>query len=119
MRAFRLVCSFLLPALFGLGTLAPTVAVAQLTEQHTPGLRLLCIDGSEAFLVPHATRTALNSLRFQKKLFEFDPRGTSRSCWWTYLTKGTPARLRCRTISSRSRSRPSPTSSRPSRPTNA
>ena len=41
MRAFRLVCSFLLPALFGLGTLAPTVAVAQLTEQHTPGLRLL------------------------------------------------------------------------------
>ena len=72
MRAFRLVGFVLITALFG--ALVPSAAIAQLTEQRTPGLRLLFIDGSETFLVPHATRTALNSLAFQKKLFGFDPK---------------------------------------------
>ena len=31
------------------------------------------VDGTESYLVPHATRTTLNSLAFQKKLFGFDP----------------------------------------------
>ena len=49
-------------------------AAAQLTEERSPGLRLIYFDGTESYLVPHATRTALNSLAFQKKLFGFDPR---------------------------------------------
>jgi hypothetical protein len=71
MRASRQVSVFLLTV--ALVTLSPLRAAAQLTEQRTPGLRLLYIDGSETFLVPHTTRTALNSLAFQKKLFGFDP----------------------------------------------
>jgi WD40-like Beta Propeller Repeat len=71
MRASRLVPFFLLIAAFA--TFGAPPAAAQLTEERTPGLRLLYIDGSEAFLVPHTTRTALNSLGFQKKLFGFDP----------------------------------------------
>jgi len=72
MRAPRLVFAFLVFAAFA--TVGPSPAAAQLTEQRTPGLRLLYIDGSETFLVPHTTRAALNSLHFQKKLFGFDPR---------------------------------------------
>src|SRR5687768_16795420 len=52
---------------------APQPAAAQLTEERTPGLRLIYLDGTESYLVPHATRTTLNSLAFQKKLFGFDP----------------------------------------------
>jgi hypothetical protein len=48
-------------------------AAAQLSEQQTPGLRLVYVDGSESYLVPHVTRTALNSLAFQKSLFGYDP----------------------------------------------
>ena len=48
-------------------------AAAQLTEERTPGLRLVYLDSTESYLVPHATRTTLNSLAFQKKLFGFDP----------------------------------------------
>ena len=51
----------------------PAPAAAQLTEERTPGLRLVYLDGTESYLVPHTTRTALNSLAFQKKLFGFDP----------------------------------------------
>jgi hypothetical protein len=50
-----------------------TTASAQLTEQQVPGVRLVFVDGPEAFLIPHATRTALNSLRSQKKIFGFEP----------------------------------------------
>lgn len=56
---------------FGLVGTQP--AAAQLTEERTPDLRLVYLDGTESYLVPHATRTALNSLAFQKKLFGFDP----------------------------------------------
>lgn len=51
----------------------PPRAVAQLTEERTPDLRLVYLDGTESYLVPHVTRTTLNSLAFQKKLFGFDP----------------------------------------------
>ena len=60
--------------LSGFAFLALTgTAFAQLTEQQVPGLRLVFVDGPESFLVPHATRTALNSLRSQKKIFGFEP----------------------------------------------
>ena len=48
-------------------------AAAQLMEERSAGLRLVYLDGTESYLVPHATRTTLNSLGFQKKLFGFDP----------------------------------------------
>src|SRR4249919_2669194 len=49
-------------------------AFAQLTEQKTPGVRVVYVDGTESFLVPQVTRTALNSLKFQKNIFGFDPK---------------------------------------------
>lgn len=49
------------------------VASAQLATFETAGLRLVYIDPTETFLVPHATRTFLNSLAFQKRLFDFEP----------------------------------------------
>jgi hypothetical protein len=52
---------------------APQAASAQLTEERTPELRLIYLDGTESYLVPHATRTTLNSLAFHKKLFGFEP----------------------------------------------
>src|SRR4029077_6514309 len=55
-------------------TLPPSPAFAQLTEQKTPGVRVVYVDGTESFLVPQVTRTALNSLKFQKNIFGFDPK---------------------------------------------
>ena len=60
--------------LFALSLFAVRPATAQLIEERSPGLRVIYFDGSESYLVPHATRTALNSLAFQKKLFGFDPK---------------------------------------------
>jgi hypothetical protein len=51
----------------------PLAAAAQLTQERSPGLRVVYLDVTEGYLVPHVTRTALNSLAFQKKLFGFDP----------------------------------------------
>ena len=51
----------------------PYPAAAQLTEERTPDLRLIYLEGTESYLVPHATRTTLNSLAFHKKLFGFEP----------------------------------------------
>ena len=46
---------------------------AQLRAVETPELRLVYVDPTESFLVPHAVRTFLNSLRFQRRLFTFEP----------------------------------------------
>src|SRR5215213_5341369 len=51
----------------------PAPAAAQLTEEQSPGLKVIFLDATEGYLLPHVTRTALNSLAFQKKLFGFDP----------------------------------------------
>ena len=59
--------------LLSLFVAAPRPASAQLMEERSPDLRLIYLDGTESYLVPHATRTTLNSLAFQKKLFGFDP----------------------------------------------
>ena len=48
-------------------------AAAQLATLETEGMRLVYVEGGESYLVPHASRTFLNSLAFQKKLFGFDP----------------------------------------------
>ena len=67
-------CGLLVTFLFAFPLAALRPAAAQLTEEHSPGLRVIYLDGTESYLVPHATRTALNSLAFQKKLFGFDPK---------------------------------------------
>ena len=51
----------------------PSVALAQLTRTDTPDVQVIYVAGPEGFLVPYAVRTAINSLRFQKKLFGFEP----------------------------------------------
>ncbi len=59
-----------------LGVLAGSVPLqAQLRKVETPEVRLIYIDPTETFLVPHAARTFLNSLAFQRRLFHFDPNG--------------------------------------------
>jgi hypothetical protein len=50
-------------------------ARAQLRAIETPDVRLVYFDPAESFLVPHAARTFLNSLQFQKRLFDFRPNG--------------------------------------------
>ena len=59
--------------LFACSVIGAQPVAAQLTEERSPGLRVIYFDGTEGYLVPHVTRTALNSLAFQKKLFGFDP----------------------------------------------
>jgi hypothetical protein len=57
-----------------LGILAASAPLeAQLRSVETPELRLVYFDPTETFLVPHAARTFLNSLAFQRRLFKFDP----------------------------------------------
>ena len=51
----------------------PVPAAAQLAQFETADIRIVYIEGTESFLVPHAARTFLNSLRFQQMLFEFTP----------------------------------------------
>ena len=70
----RFRCGLLVAFLSAFPLVAVQPASAQLTEEHSPGLRVIYFDGGEGYLVPHATRTALNSLAFQKKLFGFDPK---------------------------------------------
>src|SRR2546428_13847549 len=57
-----------------LGILAASTPLrAQLRAVETPEVRLIYLDPTESYLVPHAVRTALNSLAFQRRLFKFDP----------------------------------------------
>ena len=53
--------------------LAPGTAFAQLAFTETDDVRIVYVDGTQSFLVPYAARTFLNSLRFQRKLFDFTP----------------------------------------------
>ena len=56
-----------------LAFLIPAPAAAQLASLEVGKMRLVFLEGSEAFLIPHAARTFLNSLAFQKRLFDFTP----------------------------------------------
>src|SRR6188508_1815707 len=53
--------------------LVPAPAAAQLASLEVGKMLLVYVEGSESFLVPHAGRTFLNSLAFQKKLFGYEP----------------------------------------------
>ena len=53
---------------------APIPAHAQLSVVAVPGMRLVYLDPTQTFLVPHAARTFLNSLAFQGRLFDFHPK---------------------------------------------
>jgi hypothetical protein len=46
---------------------------AQLVQVETEGMRLVYVEGGQSYLVPHAARTFLNSLDFQKRLFAYEP----------------------------------------------
>ena len=48
-------------------------AHAQLASLETAGLRLVYFTATESYLVPHAARTFLNSLAFQRRIFGLDP----------------------------------------------
>jgi hypothetical protein len=52
----------------------PEPVSAQLSVVGVAGMRLVYLDPSETFLVPHAARTFLNSLEFQRRLFDFNPK---------------------------------------------
>ncbi len=64
----------LIAAAFLCAWLLPAPARAQLAVTEVPAVvKIVYIDGTQSFLVPHAARTFLNSLAFQKKLFDFTP----------------------------------------------
>lgn len=65
-------CARLLAAVLFL-LCAARPASAQLASVETDQLLLVYVDGGEGFLVPHAARTFLNSLEFQKRLFDYEP----------------------------------------------
>ena len=48
-------------------------AAAQLAQLQAEDVRLVYIDPTQSYLVPHAARTFFNSLEFQRKLFGLDP----------------------------------------------
>jgi len=52
---------------------SPLPVQAQLAMLETANLRLVYFDPSETFLVPHAARTFLNSLEFQRRVLGFEP----------------------------------------------
>jgi hypothetical protein len=62
----------LLAALLAFGP-AAAPALAQLRQLETDELRLVHPGGAESFVVPHLARTFVNSMRFQRKLFDYEP----------------------------------------------
>jgi hypothetical protein len=48
-------------------------AAGQFTALETEDFRLVYFEGTESYLVPHAARTLLNSLGFQRRLFRYEP----------------------------------------------
>ena len=52
----------------------PIPVFAQLSVLAAPGMQLVYLDPTQTFLVPHAARTFLNSLEFQRRLFDFHPK---------------------------------------------
>jgi len=51
----------------------PSPVHAQLSVLEPSDLRLLSLSPSESFLAPHVARCFLNSLRFQRRLFDYQP----------------------------------------------
>ena len=63
MNTGRIACLVLALSLFA------TPARAQLAAFEAAGLRLIYFNATESYLVPHAARTFLNSLAFQRRVF--------------------------------------------------
>jgi len=53
--------------------IAATPAGAQLTRPDLDDVEIVYVGGQQDYLVPHAARTFLNSLRFHEKLFDWTP----------------------------------------------
>ena len=64
---------FLRVLVFAAAASIPASANAQLSFVETAGMQLVYLDPTETFLVPHAARTFLNALAFQRRLLGFDP----------------------------------------------
>jgi len=69
--ACRAATLILLSLLFVLATARESDAQLALTEAED--VRIVYVSGAQDYLVPHAVRTFLNSLRFHEKLFGFTP----------------------------------------------
>jgi hypothetical protein len=52
---------------------APGRAAAQLVQVETADIRIVYVEATGSFLVPHAARSFLNSLKVQRRLFDFTP----------------------------------------------
>ena len=63
----RFRCGLLAAFLFALSLASARPAAAQLTEEQSPGLRVIYFDGTEGYLVPHATRTSPQLARLSEK----------------------------------------------------
>ena len=79
-------------------------ASAQLAKVETPDVRLVYVP-DESFVVPHAARTFLNSLAFQKRLFDFTPTERITVLLTDFEDGGGAGASRCRATTSRSASR--------------
>ena len=55
--------------------LSPAPAAAQLEALETRDLRLVYLGIGQSYIVPHVARSFENSLRFQRKLFGYEPSG--------------------------------------------
>lgn len=71
-RRFSRTTAALLLVFAALG-IAPRPGAAQLAKLETEDLRLIYIEGAQSYLVPHVARCFENSMRFQRKLFDFEP----------------------------------------------
>ena len=54
-------------------SLAAVPASAQLAQLQAEDVRLVYVEPTQSYLIPHAARTFFNSLEFQRKLFGLDP----------------------------------------------
>lgn len=68
-RSFSPIAGAVLVAIL----LCGSPARAQLATLETADIRLVYFNPGETYIVPHAVRTFLNSLRFQEQLFNFKP----------------------------------------------
>ena len=57
----------------GFTLFVPAAAGAQLAKIETADVRIVYVEGSETFLVPYVARSFVNSLQFQRRLFDFTP----------------------------------------------
>jgi len=92
---------------------ASTGLAAQFQTLETSRLRLIYTTPLQSYLVPQVSRSFQSSLQFYCRLYDYKPMAGSPSCCTTSGTTATPARARCRRITSRSGSSRTPTNTSP------